>query len=115
MIEKEPGNAKVHCMRMIHLYRVDYNFILGVKWRQMLYDSNRAESLHCGQFSGEPGRNALTPGLFSWKSSKMRSHMPVENLASTLATVLLHVTTISFWHWQVLLGVNRGYIKMESL
>jgi hypothetical protein len=33
MIKKEPGNTKMHCMRVIHLYNADYNFILGVKWR----------------------------------------------------------------------------------
>ena len=61
MIEKEPGNAKIHHLRVIHLYEADYNFILGVKWRQMLYDSDKAEVLHRGQFGGRPGCEALTP------------------------------------------------------
>jgi hypothetical protein len=61
MIEKEPGNTKIHRMRVTHLYEADYNFILRVKWRQMIYDSDRAGVLHCGQFGGQPGCDALTP------------------------------------------------------
>jgi hypothetical protein len=54
------GNAKIHHMRVIYLYEADYNFILGVKWRQMLYDSDRADVLHRGQFDGRPACDALT-------------------------------------------------------
>jgi hypothetical protein len=61
MIEKEPGNAKIHRMRVIHLYKADYTFILGVKWRQMLYNSDRADVLHRGQSGERPGCDALTP------------------------------------------------------
>jgi hypothetical protein len=61
MIEKELGNAKIHRMRVIHLYEADCNFILGVKWEQMLYDSDRAEVLHRGQLGGRPGCDALIP------------------------------------------------------
>jgi hypothetical protein len=50
--------------------------------------------------------------LCSWKSSKMRFHTPVENLSSSLATImLLPATTASFQHWQVLSGVNMGFMK----
>ena len=32
LIEKEPGNPKIHRLRVIHLYEVDYNLILGIFW-----------------------------------------------------------------------------------
>jgi hypothetical protein len=31
MIKKEPGNAKIHRLRVIHLYKADYNLLLQVK------------------------------------------------------------------------------------
>ena len=36
MIYKEPGNAKIHQLRVIHLYEADYGFLMGNKWRQAL-------------------------------------------------------------------------------
>jgi hypothetical protein len=36
MIEKEPGNPKVHRLRVIHLYKADYNMILGIFWARKL-------------------------------------------------------------------------------
>ena len=32
MILKEPGNTKIHRLRVIHIYEADYNLLLGVKW-----------------------------------------------------------------------------------
>ena len=36
MIEKEPGNPKIHRLRVIHLYEADYNLILGTFWARKL-------------------------------------------------------------------------------
>ena len=36
MIEKEPGNSKVHRLRVIHIYEADYNFLLQAKWRSLI-------------------------------------------------------------------------------
>jgi hypothetical protein len=79
MIEKEPGNTKIYRMRVIHLYEADYNFILGVKWRQMLYNSDIAGVLHCGQFGGQPGCEALTP-VFMEELQKGGSHASRKSL-----------------------------------
>jgi hypothetical protein len=32
MIEKEPGNPKIHRLRVIHLYEADYNLLRGIFW-----------------------------------------------------------------------------------
>ena len=36
MILKQPGNHKIHCLRVIHLYEHDYNLLLAVKWRSLV-------------------------------------------------------------------------------
>ena len=37
MILKEPGNTKIHRLRVIHLYDADLNLILGVKWSNLVH------------------------------------------------------------------------------
>ena len=41
MIYKEPGNAKIHRLRVIHLYEADYGLIMGNKWRQALLHAQK--------------------------------------------------------------------------
>ncbi len=97
-------------MRVIYLYEADYNFILGVKWRQMLYDSDRADVLHRGQFDGRPACDALTSVFM--EELKMRYHTLVGNLSLISTTILGPATTALFRHLQVLLDGNTGYIRM---
>jgi len=61
MIFKEPGNLKIHRLRVIHIYEADYNLILGVKWRSMIHGAEDANALNDGQYGGRPNRNALDP------------------------------------------------------
>jgi hypothetical protein len=39
MIEKEPGDPRIHRLRVIHLYEADYNLLLGIFWSQKLGSS----------------------------------------------------------------------------
>jgi hypothetical protein len=32
MIEKEPGDPRIHRLRVIHLYEADYSLILGIQF-----------------------------------------------------------------------------------
>ncbi|KAG7358422.1 reverse transcriptase RNA-dependent DNA polymerase [Nitzschia inconspicua] len=61
MIQKEPGNTKVHRLRVIHLYEADFNLLLGVKWRQLTHHCINTNLLNPWQFGGLPGRDATTP------------------------------------------------------
>ncbi len=60
MIQKDPGNTKIHRLRVIHLYEADYNFLLGFKWRQLLHHGEENKTIHQGQHGGRPGHEATT-------------------------------------------------------
>lgn len=61
MLEKEPGNPKIHRLRVIHLYEADYNLILGVKWRELIHHCEDNHLLHPSLYGARPGRGALEP------------------------------------------------------
>ena len=61
MLEKEPGNPKIHRLRVIHLYEADYNLILGVKWRELIHHCEDKHLLHPSLYGARPGRGALEP------------------------------------------------------
>ena len=62
MIYKDPGNTKIHRLRVIHLYECDLNFILGCKWREAIHKAQEEGTINEGQYGGCPGREptALT-------------------------------------------------------
>ena len=63
MILKEPGNNKIHRLRVLHIYEHDYNLILAVKWRHLIYAGTFARTLNAGQYGAVPGRDAVTPTI----------------------------------------------------
>ena len=54
--QKEAGNNKIHRLRVIHLYKADLNFMMGIKWKEALHQAEKLEVLHPGQFGSRPGR-----------------------------------------------------------
>jgi hypothetical protein len=59
MIEKEPGNPKIHRLRVIHLYEAGYNLILSVKWRHLLHLACDNQFLNESQYGSRPGKEAM--------------------------------------------------------
>ena len=58
---KDPDNVKIHRTRVIHIYEVDYNMVLGLKWRMALYQAEALKELNEGQYGSRPERNAIDP------------------------------------------------------
>jgi hypothetical protein len=58
MILKEPGNAKVHRLHVIHIFEADYNLILSLKWRALLKHAEDQNLLNNGQYGSHAGREA---------------------------------------------------------
>ena len=61
MIFKDPGCYHIHRLWVIHLYEADYNFILAVKWREMIHQASDLKLLHPGQNGRVPNLNAQNP------------------------------------------------------
>jgi rubrerythrin len=61
MLEKDPGQPKIHRLRVIHLYEYDFNLILGVKWRSLLKHCCDKNLLNDSCYGSRPGRTALDP------------------------------------------------------
>jgi hypothetical protein len=55
---KEPGNYKIHRLRVIHIYEADFNAMLAIKWRKLLHHADHYNLLHSGQYGGRPGCKA---------------------------------------------------------
>ena len=63
MILKQPGNHKIHRLRVIHLYEHDYNLLLVIKWRSLIQQCVHTRKFNPGQYGGLPGHNAITPTI----------------------------------------------------
>jgi hypothetical protein len=61
MLFKDKGNIKTHRTHVIHIYKADYNLILGLKWRLALHQSEALNQLNSGPFRSRPRRNAIDP------------------------------------------------------
>ena len=61
VLEKDPGNPKIHRLRVIHLYEWDFNLILCVKWRQLLHHICDNDLVNPACYGTMPGHSSLDP------------------------------------------------------
>ena len=61
MLQKDPGNPKIHRLRVIHLYEADYNLMLAVKWRAAMHHAEDNGLLNDGLYGSRAGRSAHDP------------------------------------------------------
>jgi hypothetical protein len=61
MLMKDPGNPKIHRLRVIHLYEADYNLLLAVKWRSAMHHAEDHHLLNDGLYGSRAGPSAHEP------------------------------------------------------
>ena len=60
MIYKEQGNVKTHQLQAIHIYETDYNFLIGVVWREAIQHAQKLGKINQGQYGECPGRDCTS-------------------------------------------------------
>ena len=63
MIEKDPGDPRIHRLRVIHLYEADYSLLIGHAFRQVLHHMEDADLMNPGCYGNRPTRSAHDPVL----------------------------------------------------
>ena len=61
MLEKDPGNPRIHRLRVIHLYEWDFNLLLCVKWRELLHHVTDNRLINRACYGTTPGHSSLGP------------------------------------------------------
>lgn len=54
MIFKDIGCVQIHRLRVIHIYKADYNLLLAVKWIQLIREIEKNGIIHQRQYGGRP-------------------------------------------------------------
>ena len=60
MIYKEQGNVKIHQLQVVHIYEVDYNFLIGAVQREAIQQAQKLGKINQGQYGGCPGRDCTS-------------------------------------------------------
>ena len=58
---KDTENVRIYRIRVINIYKADYNLTLGIKWRVALYQAEGLRELNQGQYGSRLRRNARDP------------------------------------------------------
>ena len=62
LIEKDPGQPRLHRLRIIHLFEADLNLFLKLQWgKRLVHRALDLQLLHDGQHGSVPRRNTLHP------------------------------------------------------
>jgi hypothetical protein len=112
MIQKDPGTAKIHRLRVIHIYKASYNFLLGLKWRQMLHHGEKNQTIYQGQHGGRPGHQATS--LVLMEELKNDIAYASRNSLTNFTTMPLAAMTALCQHWPAYSDEAKAYIGMLS-
>ena len=63
MLEKDPGQPKIHRLRVIHVIEANYNAVMGIKWREIMHTLEDNTELHDEQYGSRNDRRSLDPVL----------------------------------------------------
>ena len=105
MIFKDIGCVQIHRLRVIHIYKADYNLLLAVKWIQLIREIEKNGIIHQRQYGGRPVCEA--------QSFALLEELKYDLAYTTRRTLLnLDLDTASFYDRVVMFLaflVNRKY------
>lgn len=82
LIERDPGQQKINQLRIIHLFKADFNLFLKLQWGSRLIEqATKLSLLNYGQHGSRPNWNAKDPVLLTQLTT---------NLSRTMKTNLAH-------------------------
>ena len=61
MIQKDPGSAKIHRLRVLHLYECDLNLLLGLFLRELDQHCEDKKLINKGTYGCRANRRAIDP------------------------------------------------------
>ena len=123
MLQKEPGNRKIHRLRVIHLYEADFNLLLGVKWRQLTHHCIDNHLLNPWQFGGLPGRDAMTPVFLEelqWEITRiscrplLRMDFDATSCYDRIIPNLASLVARSFGQHRLLVAIHAKFLKQAK-
>ena len=72
MIEKEKGQPRIHCLRIIHLFEADYNLFLNLMWgSRLVRRALHMDLLNDGQHGLVPGCTTMDPIMLNQLTTDM--------------------------------------------
>ena len=66
MIEKDLGSARIHYLRVIHLYECDLNLLLRLSIREIDQHCKDNHLLNEDSYGGRPGRRSNDPVIIDF-------------------------------------------------
>ena len=63
MIEKDPGDPRIHRLWVLHLYEADYSLIISTEFRRLMHECEDKNILNPGGYGCRPSRSAHDPVL----------------------------------------------------
>jgi hypothetical protein len=57
MIEKEPGNHRIHRLRIIHLYEADLGACYAILWKKLFANAKSDHAINSGSFAIKRGNS----------------------------------------------------------
>ena len=85
---KDEDNIRIHRTRVIHIYEVDFNLMLGLKWRVAVYQAEALKALNEGQYGSWPRRSAVDPVMleeFQFEISRLSRLMLLQTNYDAMA------------------------------
>jgi hypothetical protein len=94
MIEKDPGDPRIHRLRVIHLYEADYNLLLGISGHGRWYPKQR---ISCSSMKSVTavGQGDPQPILLLWRNDRSLLRASQEQTKSSFTTTRHRATTES--------------------